>query len=105
MTINIAPVGTPAVAVAVLAAAALSVSAAPNASLSVAYEQRQPTTSVSPVKQPSVVVTPGQQARLTVGEVCSVGTGRVVVLAASDGPLRTKSGGYILLNPATNPPE
>jgi hypothetical protein len=28
-----------------------------------------------------------------------------VVLAASDGPLRTRDGGYILLNPATNPPD
>ncbi|MBO4499205.1 MAG: hypothetical protein J5732_03000 [Bacteroidaceae bacterium] len=43
--------------------------------------------------------------RLTVGEVCGVSGGTLVVLAAQDGPLRTKNGGYLLLNPATNPPE
>lgn len=43
--------------------------------------------------------------RLTVGEVCGVSGGTLVVLAAEDGPLRTKNGGYLLLNPATNPSE
>ena len=38
-------------------------------------------------------------AKLTVGEVCSVSAGELTVLAASDGPLRTKDGGYILLDP------
>jgi hypothetical protein len=46
-----------------------------------------------------------QQATLTLGEVCTVSRGTIVVLAASDGPLRTRDGGYILLNPATNPPQ
>ena len=44
-------------------------------------------------------------AELTLGEVCTVSGGTVVVLAASDGPLRTRNGGYLLLNPATNPLE
>lgn len=44
-------------------------------------------------------------AVLTLGEVCTVSSGTVVVLAAADGPLRTRNGGYLLLNPATNPPE
>ena len=48
---------------------------------------------------------PVEGASLTVGEVCSISGGTLVVLAASDGPLRTRDGGYLLLNPATNPPE
>jgi hypothetical protein len=44
-------------------------------------------------------------AQLVVGEACAVISGTIVVLAASDGPLRTRNGGYILLNPATNPPQ
>ena len=43
-------------------------------------------------------------AQITVGEVCTV-SGTIVVLAGSDGPLRTRNGGYFLLNPATNPPQ
>ena len=35
----------------------------------------------------------------------SLGIVMTSALAASDGVLRTKSGGYLLLNPATNPPE
>lgn len=49
--------------------------------------------------------TPVEGASLTIGEVCSISVGSLVVLAASDGPLRTRDGGYLLLNPATNPPE
>jgi hypothetical protein len=44
-------------------------------------------------------------AQITLGEVCAVNSGTIVVLAASDGPLRTRNGGYFLLNPATNPPQ
>ena len=42
-------------------------------------------------------------AQLVVGEACAVISGTIVVLAGSDGPLRTRNGGYFLLNPATNP--
>ena len=83
------------------------------------------TISLTPVAQPAVEVvrdTPaavatelvGQPmaetsqvvgAQLTLGEVCTVNSGTIVVLAASDGPLRTRNGGYFLLNPATNPPQ
>lgn len=52
-----------------------------------------------------LTVTPVEGVQLTIGEVCSVSGGTIVVLAASDGPLRTRDGGYFLLNPATNPPE
>ena len=44
-------------------------------------------------------------ASLTLGEVCTVNSGTIVALAGSDGPFRTRDGGYFLLNPATNPPE
>lgn len=44
--------------------------------------------------------------RITVGKVCSISGGTIVVLAGKDGlPLRTKNGGYFLLDPATNPKE
>jgi hypothetical protein len=59
-----------------------------------------------PPGEPAMVgVTPQEGCTLTIGEVCSVASGTIVVLAASDGPLRTRDGGYLLLNPATNPPE
>ena len=48
---------------------------------------------------------PVTDAILTIGEVCTVAGGTIVVLAAQDGPLRLANGGYLLLNPATNPPE
>ena len=41
-------------------------------------------------------------AVLSVGKVCATGGDTMVVLAASDGALRTPDGGYFLLNPATN---
>lgn len=55
--------------------------------------------------QAAVGVTSLQQATLTVGEVCSVSGGTITVLAAADGPLRTRDGGYFLLNPEANPSE
>ena len=60
---------------------------------------------VSPAAGASLGVTPTDGCTLTIGEVCSVSSGTLVVLAGSDGPLRTRDGGYLLLNPATNPPE
>lgn len=46
-----------------------------------------------------LIISPSQAAVLTIGEVCSVSGGELTVLAATDGPLRTKDGGYILLDP------
>jgi hypothetical protein len=60
---------------------------------------------VTPAAPAVLSVTPQEGCTLTIGEVCSVTGGTIVVLAASDGPLRTRDGGYLLLNPATNPPE
>lgn len=72
----------------------LSVPAVPSASIS-----------IGSVSQASGEMVPLQQLKLTCSEVCTVAGGTIVVLAASDGPLRTRNGGYFLLNPATNPPE
>ena len=60
---------------------------------------------VTPEEGAALKVTPVQGASLSIGEVCSVSPGTIVVLAGSDGPLRTSDGGYFLLNPALNPPE
>lgn len=57
---------------------------------------------VTPVPKAELTVATEPQAQLTIGEVCTVSPGTIVVLAASDGPLRTRDGGYFLLNPATN---
>lgn len=59
---------------------------------------------VKPTASSALTVTPVGKSTLTLGEICTVSRGTIVVLAASDGPLRTRDGGYFLLNPATNPP-
>lgn len=64
-----------------------------------------PSLRIGSVSQASGEMVPLQQLKLTCSEVCTVAGGTIVVLAASDGPLRTRNGGYFLLNPATNPPE
>ena len=93
--------------------AALTVGAVPEAGVAVA-NAGQATVVLAAGQQAGVVVSVAAQAvletvpaaaELTIGEVCTVSGGSVVVLAASDGPLRTRNGGYLLLNPATNPPE
>jgi len=88
----------------VVDAATLAVTPAEQSVLSVAPAE-QLSLSVVPVKQSAIAVKPVPQAKLTIGEVCTVSNDTIVVLAASDGPLRTRDGGYILLNPATNPPQ
>ncbi len=65
----------------------------------------QPSLAVTPAEQAALAVTPVQQATLALGEVCTVSSDTIVVLAASDGPMRTRDGGYFLLNPETNPPQ
>ena len=55
-----------------------------------------------PAPDAELAVAPESQVRLSIGEVCTISGGTLVVLAASDGPLRTRDGGYFLLNPATN---
>ena len=55
------------------------------------------------VQGASMAVETLPQMRMDIGEVCTVDSGTIVVLAASDGPLRTRDGGFFLLNPETNP--
>jgi len=87
-----------------VAAATLAVTTTEQPALAVVSTE-QPAIAVTPAEQAALAFTPVQQATLTLGEVCSVSDDTIVVLAASDGPLRTRDGGYILLNPATNPPQ
>ena len=57
---------------------------------------------VSPSGPSALSVKPVAPSVLTIGEICSVSHGELVVLAAKDGPLRTRDGGFLLLDPATN---
>ena len=56
--------------------------------------------SVLPLPSSSVGVKPVGQSSVSVGEVCAVSGGLLTVLASTDGPLRTRDGGYFLLDPA-----
>jgi hypothetical protein len=100
---EITPVSSAVLTATAVAAATLAVTTAEQPALAVVPTE-QPSLAVTPVEQAALAVTPVQQATLTLGEVCTVSSDTLVVLAASDGPLRTRDGGYILLNPATNPP-
>ena len=97
------PVPSAVLTVVAVATATLEVTPAEQPSLEVTPAE-QPSLAVTPADQAALSVGPVQQATLTLGEVCTVSNDTIVVLAASDGPLRTRDGGYILLNPATNPP-
>lgn len=57
------------------------------------------------VPKAALEITPTGGAQLALGEVCTINGGSIVVLAGSDGPFRTRDGGYFLLDPAKNPPE
>lgn len=59
--------------------------------------------SLEATPQATADVAPLAPLNMIAGEVCTVGTGTIVVLAARDGVLRTPNGGFFLLNPATNP--
>lgn len=72
-----------------MACLALNVNALPQAMLT-----------VTPLVLPTLVAESKVSSRLTVGEVCSIGGGELTVLAASDGPLRTRDSGFFLLDPA-----
>ncbi len=103
LNFDLTPVPSAVLTATVVAAATLAVTAAEQPTLAVVPTE-QPSLTVTPGEQAALAVTPVQQAKLTLGEVCTVSSDTIVVLAASDGPLRTRDGGYILLNPATNPP-
>lgn len=101
---DITPVPSAVLTATAFATATLAVSTAEQPALAVVPTE-QPSLAVTPAEQAALAVTPVQQATLTLGEVCTVSNDTIVVLAAGDGPLRTRDGGYILLNPATNPPQ
>lgn len=82
-------------------AASLSIETATMAQVDVA-PAAQASASVVPAPDAKIAVAPNPQVRLSIGEVCTISGGTLVVLAASDGPLRTRDGGFFLLNPATN---
>jgi hypothetical protein len=104
LNFDLTPVSSAVLTVAVVAAATLAVTTAEQPTLAVVPSE-QTSLAVTPAEQAALAVTPVQQVTLTLGEVCTVSNDTIVVLAASDGPLRTRDGGYILLNPSTNPPQ
>lgn len=104
LTLNVNPVEGAALAVAQPEPAALVVTQQEGASLKVALVDGA-ALAVTPNSAASLAVELAQGASFSIGEVCSVSGGTIVVLAASDGPLRTRDGGYLLLDPAQNPPE
>lgn len=55
---------------------------------------------VSPKEKASLTVSPMPKATLTISQVCTISGGELCVLAGTDGPLRTRDGGYFLLDPA-----
>lgn len=104
LNFDLTPVPSAVLTATAVAAATLAVTTADQPKLAVVPTE-QPALAVTPAEKAALAVTPVQQATLTIGEVCTVSNDTIVVLAASDGPLRTRDGGYILLNPATNPPD
>lgn len=104
LSLTVNPLPLPVLAISAVIPANLSVMTAAQAALAVTPAE-QPSLAVNPDRQAALSVDAISQAKLTIGEVCTVTGGTIVVLAASDGPLRTSDGGYFLLNPATNPPE
>lgn len=103
LNFDLTPVPSAVLTATAVAAATLAVTTAEQPVLTVVPTEK-PAIAVTPAEKAALAVTPVQQATLTIGEVCTVSSDTIVVLAASDGPLRTRDGGYILLNPATNPP-
>ena len=104
VNLTVVPVEPAVVGVTPQEGAALAVEPAAGASLGVTPASPAKLDTV-PCDPASLSVTPQDGCTLTIGEVCTVSGGTLVVLAAADGPLRTRDGGYFLLNPATNPPE
>ena len=104
LTLKVTPVEGASLGIGLAEGAALKVTPAEGASLAVTLAEGA-ALAVTPGEGASLEVALQEGASLSVGEVCSVSDGTLVVLAASDGPLRTRDGGYFLLDPATNPPE
>lgn len=103
LNFDLTPVPSAVLTVTAVATATLAVTTAEQPSLEVTPAEKL-SLAVTPAEQAALAVMPVQQATLTLGEACTVSSDTIVVLAASDGSLRTRDGGYFLLNPATNPP-
>lgn len=101
--VHVTPVGKLMMSVAAVQGASLTAAAQAPSVLTATGEQRLKLSHEQETRT-NITVVPVSQATLSVKEICSVSGGTIVVLAASDGPLRTRDGGYFLLNPATNPP-
>jgi hypothetical protein len=104
LNFDLTPVPSAVLTATAVAAATLAVTTTTEQPALTVVPTEKPAIAVTPAEKAALAVTPVQQATLTLGEVCTVSNDTIVVLAASDGPLRTRDGGYILLNPATNPP-
>lgn len=102
--LTVTPVAPAVLDVNPLDGASLTVEPVDGASLSVVPNDGAVLT-VTPQEGCTLSVVPQDGCTLTIGEVCSITGGTIVVLAASDGPLRTRDGGYILLDPRYNPPQ
>ena len=106
-SVNITPIRPAATVVAAVASA--------SADVAVVGAQTEVSIALSPVAvavvdchvQPSAVSTIALTDRMVVdiSEVCAIGSGELCVLAASDGILRTREGGFFLLDPAREEPE
>jgi hypothetical protein len=104
LTLTVTPPQPSSLAIDLAPGASLDVTAGAGASLAIEAAEQARLEAVA-AEQASLAVSPKDLAQLEVGEVCVVSGGTLVVLAGSDGPLRTRDGGYFLLNPAANPPE
>ena len=104
LSIKVTPVDGAILGVTPAEGAALKVTAADNAALKVTPNEGA-SLKVTPANNLELKVIPVQGLMFNIGEVCSVSGGTIVVLAASDGPLRTRDGGYLLLDPEANPAE
>ena len=104
LSVNITPISPAETVVAAVAAASANVTVAAQTEISIALS---PVAAVNCHVQPLAVSTIALTDRMVVNisEVCAIGSGELCVLAASDGILRTREGGFFLLDPAREEPE
>jgi hypothetical protein len=104
LTVNITPILPAETTLTTVPTASANVTVAAQAEVSIALS---PAAAVDCHVQPSAVSTIALTDRMVVNisEVCAIGGGELCVLAASDGILRTREGGFFLLDPAREEPE
>lgn len=96
---SVLPVKKPDMTLTALPRLRLSVSKVSQPSAMTLTPQTRASVALAVQQRTKLSVAPLAGPRLMIGEVCSVSAGELYVLAASDGPLRTKDGGYFLLSP------